>query len=799
MKAAVAKNAENKVGKARASGTFDSEPAPLLPSGGAPAGLPRFLRQGALGTGVQFKCATCGERDEEPFRRSSGLFMQAKCADCGGELGSHDAQPAASVVHSIAREGIAGASRPLPHLDRIQASFGSRDLSGTRTAVGGAARRANDSMGSLAYAAGGRIAFRHEPDVKLAAHEAAHVVQQRAGVQLKDGVGRAGDGYERHADAVAEAVERGDSAAPLLDAFTPVAAAGRPALQHLFGSDTTTPSGSSVPGQSYAGQPPLAALAPGAPSDDQPATIAGKILSALDNRFVGAVAGAAFPTMAVALRGAVAVFRVAQDIYQNPDHYVAQVKLALGGMAAKTDGQAMAAATAAAPAGTFDCIWRHLSLKLAYLRSNWWEVLSGMAGDFLWPWPGFAQDFGTAGRLLAAAWGNLTGGRFNAAADDVMAALRYVNSAIGRLYGWFLILSVGVGAIAGAFFGSAPGAGAGAAAGLAFAGEVGQGLVIATAIIEGASLAKAAINLALPDRSDADKECDCEVVASSAFTLGILGAFTLLGAIAGRLARAIIQRFGRRMWVLPWKRGAGRVSSRTRRLAERGGEQLPENPRTRGDVAEARVTLAEQVRNVFSRRRVVVTDAFSTADNLPGIDFTVDSQIQLQNQTSGTALQELVDFDNALANGDRVQVSVNGGRVFQVKSHVPGPALRATINREINALSIFNNGQIGRVSVVVAGPAERVLVVFLREPLPSADLATLQANAAAAGVTFQPVVGGFPPGHPAVIPCEQLPSILGQLGQGGARAPASGNGSRQQGGPLSVVCDIVHPEKVAAE
>jgi hypothetical protein len=56
------------------------------------------------------------------------------------------------------------------------------------------------------------------PSVHTAAHEAAHVVQQRGGVQLKGGVGETGDAYERHADTVADAVVAGRSAEDLLDA-----------------------------------------------------------------------------------------------------------------------------------------------------------------------------------------------------------------------------------------------------------------------------------------------------------------------------------------------------------------------------------------------------------------------------------------------------------------------------------------------------------------------------------------------------------------------------------------------------
>jgi hypothetical protein len=63
------------------------------------------------------------------------------------------------------------------------------------------------------------VAFAGAPNLHTAAHEAAHVIQQRAGVQLKGGVGEVGDPYERHADAVADAVVQGKSSEALLDAY----------------------------------------------------------------------------------------------------------------------------------------------------------------------------------------------------------------------------------------------------------------------------------------------------------------------------------------------------------------------------------------------------------------------------------------------------------------------------------------------------------------------------------------------------------------------------------------------------
>ncbi|HEX2691093.1 MAG TPA: DUF5995 family protein [Kofleriaceae bacterium] len=67
------------------------------------------------------------------------------------------------------------------------------------------------------------------------------------GVQLKSGNDQPGDAYERHADAVADAVVAGRSAAPLLDhiADGPIAggSSGQPAVQRKSANQTTTPPG----------------------------------------------------------------------------------------------------------------------------------------------------------------------------------------------------------------------------------------------------------------------------------------------------------------------------------------------------------------------------------------------------------------------------------------------------------------------------------------------------------------------------------------------------------------------------
>lgn len=122
-------------------------------------------------------------------------------------------------VRDAASAGVRGGGGALPHGAAIQASFGRHDVSGIGAHVGGDAAAACRTIGAEAYATGDQVAFRGAPDLHTAAHEAAHVVQQRGGVQLLGGVGRAGDRYEQHADAVADRVVQGLSAEGLLDRF----------------------------------------------------------------------------------------------------------------------------------------------------------------------------------------------------------------------------------------------------------------------------------------------------------------------------------------------------------------------------------------------------------------------------------------------------------------------------------------------------------------------------------------------------------------------------------------------------
>lgn len=125
--------------------------------------------------------------------------------------------PLTTDAPALAREGTKGGGGKLPYYDIIQRAFGRHDVSDVGAVVGGAGGDSAKAMGAEAFATGDKVAFQGAPDLHTAAHEAAHVVQQRAGVRKPGGVGTPGDAHERHADAVADLVVQGRSAEALLD------------------------------------------------------------------------------------------------------------------------------------------------------------------------------------------------------------------------------------------------------------------------------------------------------------------------------------------------------------------------------------------------------------------------------------------------------------------------------------------------------------------------------------------------------------------------------------------------------
>lgn len=126
--------------------------------------------------------------------------------------------PGRSEVLAAAQSAVSGRSGALPHGQTIGHAFGRHDVSKVQAHTDDNAAAGVNAMNAAAFTRGDHIAFASSsPSIHTVAHEAAHVVQQRSGVALADGVGERGDVWERHADAVAELVVQGKPAGPLLD------------------------------------------------------------------------------------------------------------------------------------------------------------------------------------------------------------------------------------------------------------------------------------------------------------------------------------------------------------------------------------------------------------------------------------------------------------------------------------------------------------------------------------------------------------------------------------------------------
>ncbi|MFT3694855.1 MAG: DUF4157 domain-containing protein [Kofleriaceae bacterium] len=169
--------------------------------------------------------------------RSGGAIPPVQMAAGGGAAGV--AQVSASDrafededrAQAMAGQATAGSGAKLPFADKIQAAFGRHDISGIRAHTDQNAQKGASAMGAQAFASGNDVVLNGNQDLHTVAHEAAHVVQQRGGVQLKGGVGEKGDPYEQNADAVADRVVAGKSAEDLLDGHAGKGGAGDKAVQ----------------------------------------------------------------------------------------------------------------------------------------------------------------------------------------------------------------------------------------------------------------------------------------------------------------------------------------------------------------------------------------------------------------------------------------------------------------------------------------------------------------------------------------------------------------------------------------
>lgn len=121
----------------------------------------------------------------------------------------------------VSRLASLGGSTNYPHVDRIQNSFGKHSIHLTKAYINDRATAANKALGAKAFTLDESVAFAEYPNLWTAAHEAAHVVQQRFGLQRSSKIQYESDPLEAQANQVADIVSRGSSAESLLDQLTP--------------------------------------------------------------------------------------------------------------------------------------------------------------------------------------------------------------------------------------------------------------------------------------------------------------------------------------------------------------------------------------------------------------------------------------------------------------------------------------------------------------------------------------------------------------------------------------------------
>ena len=155
-------------------------------------------------------------------------------ADVAGEVGGSLPTVQRKSAADVAEGGFAGGGHEIPHRAQMEQSFG-MDFGHVRAHSDAGAGKANDTLGSHAYAMGNQVAFKSaSPSPSLVAHELTHVVQQTQGPSYKsDG------GIDTSGEAEANAVEA-------------AVAAGKPAHTALH----SVPAGGSGPGLKKIGSGP---------------------------------------------------------------------------------------------------------------------------------------------------------------------------------------------------------------------------------------------------------------------------------------------------------------------------------------------------------------------------------------------------------------------------------------------------------------------------------------------------------------------------------------------------------------
>lgn len=250
------------------------------------------------------------------------------------------------------------------------------------------------------------------------------------------------------------------------------------------------------------------------------------------------------------------------------------------------------------------------ALEEKWEKLSVWEVVKETLWTLVWPWPAVGREFTGLVDDLTKVVNRMTTdglGFWRHLIDIPLIIWRRINNVLMHLYGWFLLASVilgaiagavggpiagailgfmggaGVGAVPGAAAGEAVGVAAGAGIGLGFALGVGEGLLVSFLAAEAASFLKAYIDLGAVDQTDEEQNEDLNQMANSAIGLGIAAVLFMLSAVAARLARGFLNRITSVRWQQftegveggfrrgsPFRRGGGRGDGESSRAPREG-------------------------------------------------------------------------------------------------------------------------------------------------------------------------------------------------------------------------------------
>jgi GH24 family phage-related lysozyme (muramidase) len=162
-------------------------------------------------------CPTCGDaerlNEEEGMRRRGKVERPIQRQEAEGSTSGALPKEVEEIARSSAGQPLDPATASF-----FESRFG-HDFSAVRVHSGQDADAAARSVNALAFTVGDAIVFRqrhYDPSSdagrRLLAHELAHVVQQKGGRAVPEGVSRADDPAEREADQIAEAIVHGSEA-----------------------------------------------------------------------------------------------------------------------------------------------------------------------------------------------------------------------------------------------------------------------------------------------------------------------------------------------------------------------------------------------------------------------------------------------------------------------------------------------------------------------------------------------------------------------------------------------------------